>query len=805
MPVVNIGNSPNDGTGDPLRIAFGKLNVDAEAQRLALRDSVLLPLINIGGTGDAITAELQTSMTNAGITTLSAASQIEYIPAASNTAVNPTLSVGGTTYPIRDADGGTWPANGFVVGRSYLLRRRNTVLRVITGQDVLTGIVWHTANASLATQTPPIGTDQISVATNAGHFTWRRLATAPTTVDPAIHAQTADGSWWYLSEDTTAIKARLNIAESSAYVLNVASPSAQNIPASRSMVMTHVNGAQVWEVTPAPADGIELDDLKRSADNRWWLRVLDTRLSEFRTPRLFSSRADALALLTSNPPPAQVHRVFSIEGDRLNIRSRVEPNFDPLFAQTPFWGIESSLLMAGSPSRPLIIGAPETGTKLRADYGAATGMETNWQISNTGVGTTGWSVIGSGDTITPNDLRLGKYLRFRTRGASTGMGWAISNVIGPIVAGQQTSAPLDISASVNGYGASRRYFPALHPNISIMAQLRGGVGAGPPLDLYQNVSGYMGAGWLGQVTAPLPTLACSLLTTYSPAENVIHPCVIELFNEFAGFRYICAITAYPTGPSLEDPFVYGSNDRMNWTLLPGAPQPLDVKSATTGSYNSDTFLTHDPRTGELIVAWRRYEPRDNTSSAEANSDVVLMCRASRNGYAWSAPREIMRIPAAQQIMLAPTMIFDPATATWHMWVINRPVMNHWTAPSLYGPWTQDSATTSLAGFDTPHHHEVKWVGGRLACLLYARGTGQLYFGVFAAGSWTSVTWNTVGVLNPRPSSVYKASFVPVIDPDAGTVAMDLWWTEGAAGPAGGTNMGHGRKLQYSRTNAVVMS
>ncbi len=665
------------------------------------------------------------------------------------------------------------------------------------------GRVWHTSNANLATQTPPASTDQISVATNVGHITWRRLNVAPDPVDPETHAQTADGIWWYLSEDTSAIKTRLGQAELAVMTLNVASPSAQTIPASRVVVATHINGVQIWEVVPAPGDGLELDDLKRSADNRWWLRVMDTRQSEFRAPRLFSSRADALALLASNPPPAQVHRVFSVEGDRLNIRSRVEPNFDPLFAQAPFWGIESSLLMAGSPSRPLIIGAPETGTKLRADYGAATGMETDWQISDTGVGTAGWSVIGSGDTITPNDLRLGKYLRFRTRGASTGMGWAVSNVIGPIVTGQQTGTPLDIVSSVNGYGASRRRRPRHHASLAELHDLRDGAGAAPPLDLYRDHSLSVGTQWLGAVSAPLPVTACNLQTIYSPAENVIHPCVVEFFNDFCGYRYVCAITAYPTGPSLEDPFVYGSNDRMNWTFLGGAPQPLNAKSATTGSYNSDTFLTHDPRTGELIVGWRRYEPRDNTSSAEANSDVVLMCRTSRNGYAWSPVREIMRIPADQQIMLAPTVIFDPETGTWHMWVINRPVMHHWTAPSLYGPWTLDAATTDLSSFDTPHHHEVKWVGDKLACLLYARGAGQLYFGTFENGSWTQVNWNMAGVLNPRPTSVYKASFVPVIDPAAGTVAIDLWWTEGAAGPAGGTNMGHGRKLQYSRTNAAT--
>lgn len=65
------------------------------------------------------------------------------------------------------------------------------------------------------------------------------------------------------------------------------------------------------------------------------------------------------------------------------------------------------------------------------------------------------------------------------------------------------------------------------------------------------------------------------------------------------------------------------------------------------------------------------------------------------------------------------MIYDPVENVWHMWVINRPVMNHWTAPTLYGPWEQDSVTTDISVFNTPHHHEVKWVADKLVCLMYA--------------------------------------------------------------------------------------
>lgn len=107
-----------------------------DLRSLAIRDSGILKLGNYGGTGDAITADLIGNIANAGISTLSGASEIEYIPVATNSAPNPAISIGGTSFGIRNADGGNWPAGAFVVGRSYKLRRRGTVLHVVSGDVV---------------------------------------------------------------------------------------------------------------------------------------------------------------------------------------------------------------------------------------------------------------------------------------------------------------------------------------------------------------------------------------------------------------------------------------------------------------------------------------------------------------------------------------------------------------------------------------------------------------------------------------------------------------------------------------------
>ena len=64
------------------------------------------------------------------------------------------------------------------------------------------------------------------------------------------------------------------------------------------------------------------------------------------------------------------------------------------------------------------------------------------------------------------------------------------------------------------------------------------------MDLYCDLALSPGTEWLGRVQAALPRTPCQMQTTYDPAQNVIHPCVVEFFHGFCGYRYVCAITAF---------------------------------------------------------------------------------------------------------------------------------------------------------------------------------------------------------------------------------------------------------------------
>ncbi|AGT09688.1 hypothetical protein JCM7686_2621 [Paracoccus aminophilus JCM 7686] len=112
--------------------------------------------------------------------------------------------------------------------------------------DLRNGRLWHSSSTNLSAQTPPPGTNQIIVANNSGTFNWRRLGSAPNPVNPAIHAQTADAAWWYLSEDTPAIKARVSAVETDLpngrvwrYARNDLTPVGATPPTGTQMIAVH--------------------------------------------------------------------------------------------------------------------------------------------------------------------------------------------------------------------------------------------------------------------------------------------------------------------------------------------------------------------------------------------------------------------------------------------------------------------------------------------------------------------------------------------------------------------------------------
>ena len=117
----------------------------------ALRDTGVITLANVDGTGDIITAEMPLAAKRNGVAATSGTSIIEIIPIATNTGADePTLSIdGGPDVIIKSETGAALAAGQLVGGRSYLLRRRGSVWRIMSGAVTLSDMTAASARDDL--------------------------------------------------------------------------------------------------------------------------------------------------------------------------------------------------------------------------------------------------------------------------------------------------------------------------------------------------------------------------------------------------------------------------------------------------------------------------------------------------------------------------------------------------------------------------------------------------------------------------------------------------------------------------------
>ncbi|MFV0409662.1 MAG: hypothetical protein ACK5LJ_08195 [Paracoccus sp. (in: a-proteobacteria)] len=104
------------GSGSPF-LAEQALRIAAD------REGGTLTLVNVGGTGDAITADLAPALIDTGIAAIGANSRIAFVASAANTVDEPTLTVAGSTLRIRTSAGAALLPGAIVAGRAYLLQR----------------------------------------------------------------------------------------------------------------------------------------------------------------------------------------------------------------------------------------------------------------------------------------------------------------------------------------------------------------------------------------------------------------------------------------------------------------------------------------------------------------------------------------------------------------------------------------------------------------------------------------------------------------------------------------------------------
>lgn len=651
--------------------------------------------------------------------------------------------------------------------------------------DLFLGRVWHTTERNIATLTPPTNIDQISVASDAGHVTWRRMSGAPGAVDPAIHVQTLDGRWWRLSESTLDIKTSITeLAAGRAYsvVRNLQDPAGQTIPATaNTLLIRRNNGGQEFKLwRPAtsgeiPANGLDTATVVKDAGGKWWFMFFDGG-----------------AVTTAANTAAQMH-------------ARVKNTLTPAAEAVPTTA--TSVLIRKNNGPDMTFWRPATALETPSD-----GLDTTITVKDSNnrwwtlvfdSSSAGWPVLASRADATARMPKLsllgctlalvieGQQLVLRASDATadalfeTSPRWGVAWASG--AGGSGSGAALYLPGRPD---YEREHLPDYTDPVM---QALPGEAAGFGLSLsYAKTDIDFGADWFLTAQARTSTLQHATVVTipgYEPTTHVIHPCIMEMYDSFRGYRYVMAITAFPNRvDQLEDPFLYGSNDGLNWTLMPDMPQPLDV-TPNEWSYQSDVWMAQDPRTGELYVCYREYYIPDAAAVSDpTRQETRLKFRSTRDGVNWSEPHTFLTMVdhAANVSPISPSILFDPSTLTWHMWAVQRPNIGHWTAKSIYGPWTYQGAfaisSASATKPNPPHHLEVKCIGDQIIALVGDRWTGDQYLARLTFEAPRTWTWAPATALlgdggSDAFDNRYKATFLPRIKAN-GTMRFGIWWTGG---------------------------
>lgn len=269
------------------------------------------------------------------------------------------------------------------------------------------------------------------------------------------------------------------------------------------------------------------------------------------------------------------------------------------------------------------------------------------------------------------------------------------------------------------------------------------------------------------------TVLCTI-PTYDGSGRTIHPSVVDMSDKWNGYRWWLADTPYPNGrEDLENPCIWGSNDRINWQVPEGLTNPLDDPSQLGDPnlpYNSDTELVFDPASGLMVCFWR-YVPNDG-------SPKVLRARTSADGSTWG-PRIDVRSP----INLSPTITRRPDGT----WLYRHFVSGSWAvADEPLGPWTP----ATFASFNTlvsgsAHHGTVKWVGDRYVAIYTASGHPEYGHTMCMSQSADLTAWSAPVYL-PGHDGVLPAPYRPTLLLSTEPGWLDIW------------HSGSGSRVAYTR-------
>ena len=270
--------------------------------------------------------------------------------------------------------------------------------------------------------------------------------------------------------------------------------------------------------------------------------------------------------------------------------------------------------------------------------------------------------------------------------------------------------------------------------------------------------------------------------TYDGSGSTVHPDVVDFWTSHGiaswnGYRFWMAHTPYyRENDKVENPSILASHDGVNWEVPPGLTNPI-FPAPTDWGFNSDTDLTYDATTDELVLVFR-------------DKSFLPKGMRSKDGVHWPTTLNNIPRPGPSGEMVSPAVVKVPnGYVALAIQGATPRTLGRWTATAPDAPWGNYSVTTGIPS--TAWHFDATYHDGRILAVIDNLNIGEATKGgygedcITVASSYDEgLTWthNDTPILRRLKGAwdgggMYRAT----LQPHENGTHMRVWY--GGSGPA----------------------
>lgn len=259
--------------------------------------------------------------------------------------------------------------------------------------------------------------------------------------------------------------------------------------------------------------------------------------------------------------------------------------------------------------------------------------------------------------------------------------------------------------------------------------------------------------------------------------HTIHPDGVVFAQPWNGHCFWHAATAYFNAEDQrENPHVYYSDDGWNWHPPPDVTNPIDpwpgAATSNMANYNSDTDLTYNPETDELIVTWREVNA--------GTGNQIIWGSKSNTGSNWSTPFLLVTAPVDPDYSSVSQSLVRVSATEWRLYFAsgNAPGKERFlTATTPTGPWNNAASTNITYTYNgvtiSPYHGDVTYHDGKYYAL-FCKGSDE-YPAISNDGINFTVKAPVLGAYTP-PGKGEQYMYRSGIAPHHNGTHMHVWYT-----------------------------